>query len=450
VPTCAHHPQQDLRVGFYGNNLNLAFNVVLFLSRAGFNCTWLGFTKSSADPQDSPSWQGSSFQMLRRRIILGDNPLFNPLSSEYPTIKSKIATACRDLDILFLSEDGPCWFYEQRLPKIFVSQGGDLQDFPFFIQRALQQLFARPTILFSASPRSSSVYSSLSCNVSYKGRTKLFTPYSNLCRVFLAKLLRQYYQRRGLRLCDKLFITPNQLFIIDRLRIPPSKVYFAPLPSFSKYISRARIRRPPNDALDIVKTITSSHLVLFSPTRILLGSKSKPYAKHNDYLIKSLKLLSIDQLSRLKLVLVRKGTPCDLSAIDSLIVSLRLTQHILWIPPQPSFHLVNFYKLDNLIICDQYSSNIAYLGAIGREASLHGKLLLTAFSHLNSFYYGADLPPHVFPCFTPEDIASSIVSILSLDKSQLNQYSLMAKQWFMRWHSPSASVRKFIYSSFPH
>jgi glycosyltransferase involved in cell wall biosynthesis len=438
---------KTLKVGFFGNNLNLAFNVVTFLARAGFHCTWIGFAKSSMSPQDDPSWQGCSLDTLSCRVILGDDPLFNPLSPEYRLIKSKIARTCRDLDILFLSEDGPSWFIGEKLPKYFVSQGGDLQDFPFFINRAVQHSIS---CLFNHCPNPISIFPAHvhSLNTSRNLSSSILKRSLSTLSIFIAKSLRQLYQRRGLHLCDKLFITPNQISITDRLHIPRNKTRFVPIPTFAKTIPSLHSRHSANEHLDYVTSLSCSYLVFFSPTRILLKSKAKIYPKHNDYLIRSLALLSKNHLDSIKLVLVRKGSSADLSTLDSLIEFLGLTRNIHWIPEQPAFQLSNFYKINNLVVCDQYSDKLAYLGAIGREATCHGKLLLTAFSGWNSLYYGADLPPHVFPCFNPNDIASSISSIVSLDRSEFSDVSRLAQQWYQRWHSPSAAIRQFIHSIF--
>jgi glycosyltransferase involved in cell wall biosynthesis len=441
-------PSKSLKVGFYGNNINLAFNVVNFLTRAGFHCTWIGFANSSISPQDNPSWQGKSLDMIPRRVILGNNPLFNPLSSEYRVIKSKISSLCRDIDILFMSEDGPCWFADQKLPKFFVSQGGDLQDYPFFLQRTLLQLFTCPSSLFLRSTYSLPVQAVSSISPCRNKFSLRYNRIASILLTFSAKLLRQFYQRRGLHLSDKLFITPNQISITDRLHISRTKIHFLPLPSFVNSISHTQSASSCNESLNFVENLSHSKLILFSPTRVLLESKAKVFAKYNNYLIKSLSLLSNERLSQLQLVLIRKGSYDDLSRLDTQIDSLSLSQNVCWIPEQPAFELVNFYRIKNLIICDQFSDKLAYLGAIGREASHHGKPLLTAFSDWNSLYYGLDFPPHVFPCFCPEDISCSIDTIMSLDQQQLSILSSKAKHWYKRWHSPSASIKRFIHTTF--
>ena len=440
--------KRNLRVGFYGNNLNLAFNVVAFLTRLGFHCTWIGFTNSSQNPQDDPPWQGCSLDSLRHRVVLGHDSLFNPFSRDYPLIKQKINAACSELDVLFLSEDGPCWFLDQHIPKYFISQGGDLQDFPFFFQRTLVHFPHLITSFFSSLSFSASRCSYSTNSPNQNIRLNLKSLFSVAVKLFIAKSCRQYYQRRGLRLCEKVFITPNQQSIVRTLRIPDSKVNYLPLPTFAKYTSKPD-RLDLNSSLETVRKLSLSRLILFSPSRILLPSSAKPYAKYNHFLLHALSSFSTQDLSRIILVLVRKGSSRDLAKFDDMINHLGLSNSVVWIPPQPAYLLSSFYKLDNLVVCDQFSDNIAYLGAIGRESSLHGKLILTAFSQWNSLYYGSDMPPHVYSCFSSEDIAYSIQSILSLEPAKIACISSLAKRWYHRWHSPSASLRRFILSCFP-
>lgn len=420
-----------MKLAIYGNNLNVGYFFARSFRQLGVDAKLLYVEERL--PQDRPGWWIKDEELDRACLIDVGKPFdiarLRSLASD-PRIAELYALAST-FDVILFMQDGPAIFSELPHPaKVFMSQGGDLQNMPF----ALDQYLNFKTML-----------SVLRGQQKFGGRqasgerapVSTFSKLRNALALFKKHMLRQLRQRRGLRQCARWICQPNQIELIERLSYPLDNVSFLPLPHFLD---------PAQDADPELECRYGGYDIVFlHPTRqLFLPLDRNPYMKGNDKLLRGYADFISTAKLKTRLILVRKGRAGDLAAADDLIREVGLTEHIEWLEDMPNTQLRRFYLLENCVVCDQYESALGYLGAIGREASIHGCPLVTTFEPHNRLLYGDDLPPHVFPAKSVEEIREAMVQIAALTPAERSALRREGKDWALRNHAPSVLVPKYL------
>jgi len=116
-----------------------------------------------------------------------------------------------------------------------------------------------------------------------------------------------------------------------------------------------------------------------------------------------------------------------------------------WLPEMENLRLRAYYKLDNLIVCDQFSPSLAGVGNIGKEATFFGKLLITGYENWNQkYFFGSDIPPHIYPALSEKQILSAMMAISQLGREQIIKIGVDARAWYRRNLHSDILVPKYV------
>lgn len=415
-----------MRIGIYGNNLNIGYFFAREFAGRGHDAKLYYFHEEHA--QDRPEWWLD--EDVDRSLLIdfgadADVSKWHPLRAS-ERIRQLYALASR-CDVLLLLQDGPALFSELDHPnKVFLSVGGDLQNFPFALQQYLNIRTLRTFALDRPKQATAGRQSS---------RTSIL---GSGARAIQKHALRQWRQRKGLRQCRRWICAPNQESLIKRLKYDMASVAFLPFPYFGP------VEFSPRDAA-LARSYAGYDVVFIHPTRqLFLPLDDNPYRKDNDKLIDGFDALIKDGTPRVRLLLVRKGRAADLDAMERMIEEKNLSEHVEWIDEIPNPKLRQYYLLENSVICDQYNSNLGYLGAIGREASCHGCPVITGFTPKNALYFGEDLPPHVYPALSAAEVEAAMRTYWKLSQDERRQLRLGARAWAKRQLTPESLIPRYL------
>lgn len=396
-----------MRVGFYGNNLNQGYFFVRALAEFGIDAKL--FLPNYNFAQESHEWWmgGDMDEDLLYRI----NHRFNltypePLKSEPRLLK--LYEVASTFDIIILMEDGPAVFSEfNERPKVFLSQGSDLQILPFLLEyHGVKESWGKSFLgLLESKKRRQHRF-----NVEYWRNS-------------------QERQRLGIRQCARLLCSPHQLPIVNKLKYPKENVRTLPILMYSQYL--AQVER--GEVADLASQFSKYETVFFHPTRqMYLPINNDIYLKRNDQLIRGYAAYLNASRKESILLMIEKGRNEDIKASRDLISQLGLSDKVRWIPEIPNRSLRSYFSLDNIVICDQFSENLATLGNIGREATYYGAPLITAFKDYNYLVYGSDMPPNLLPATTSSEIALAMLKIEGTDSKERAVNKELTKSWFIR------------------
>ena len=140
---------------------------------------------------------------------------------------------------------------------------------------------------------------------------------------------------------------------------------------------------------------------------------------------------------------MRKGREHDIRQSEKLVRELGIGDAVEWLPEMPNKALRAYYTLPRVVVCDQFSPHLAVLGNIGREASYFGRPLITAFRPWNRLRYGDDLPEHVLPAQTADQILDAMRTLAGMTDEERTSLSGAATAWFARNHAEKSTLGKW-------
>ncbi len=393
------------RVAFYGNNLNVGYRFVRYLSQAGWHAH-LYCIKYPSQQEQHHWW---SKEPLESELVtyVPDFTLCRVCRlTSAPEIRA-LYDQVRHFDVLMVAETGPALFSElPEVPKIFFSFGADLQLLPFLVKRKAD-LVGR-------------------VRRSLRGPRAAWVEFLEL--VGFAR--QQQRQRKGIRQARKLILSTHQLPLAEQLGIPRERVEL----SLSIPMNVDMLRDVPETEVERLRAQYGRlDTVFLHPTRhMYLRLDGDVYLKDNDKLLRAFARFVHRTQCRTRLLMVRKGRAEDLSESERLVARLGIGAQVEWLPEMSNRTLRAFYSLDNVVVCDQFNPNIAMLGNIGREASFFGRPLITAFGSHNLAAFADDWPPHVFAADTENAIEQALHAASSLDAAAREELAQQARAWFDR------------------
>jgi glycosyltransferase involved in cell wall biosynthesis len=428
-----------MRVAFFGNNLNAGFNFVRALRELGTEAEL--FFIPSEHRQDRPDWWDAQstprcawVHTLDDFDAASEEP-FASLGGDAPLVTHapvrRLYDALRGYDLVVASENGPALLSEfDATPKVFLSFGFDLQVLPFYVS-----IYCRPAITSIVREHWRRMLN---------GQRSLRDLRNDL-RDYVNGLGRRYYrvqqrQRRGIRQCAVVLCAPYQRRLARRIGVPGRRITHLPLlPMDPRQLAEvdeglvAELRRRYVDA----------DLLLLHPTRQFYRRENgNRFLKDNDKLLRAFARFVHGTQRRVRLVLVEKGR--DLDDARRLIRELALAASVEWIPELPNYRLRAYYRLPQLVVCDQFNPQLASLGNIGREASFFGRPLVTAFGADNAIVYPGDPPPHVFPAQTEAQVLASLQRVAALSPGDREAMGLAARAWFHRHFDSANAVPRYL------
>lgn len=400
-----------MRLAFYGNNFNMGYFFVKAFRKYGIEAHL--FNRDYPLKQEHHKWWTDE-ELRSDWVTQIDHPgewlWAAPNLSRLKGVRDLYA-ALEGFDVLMMAEDGPALFSGlSGIKKVFIAFGSDLQVLPF-----VNRIFLKPRDTFRRT------HDELK-----KGHLRAI-PVALMDYVRYPRL--QALQRKGLRQCDALFCYGGHLQpLVKELGIDAERVHYLNLPMANwMYLGQ--------DDPELIEQLRQQYaqveLLFLHPTRqFYLRRDSSPYLKDNDKLFHAYARYLTMTKKRVKLLLLEKGV--HLEAAKQLVKKLGLEEAVEWLPEMPNKVLRAYYHLEQVVVCDQYSPHLG-TGNIFREATYYGKLIITSFNlDWNRMLYGDDLPPHVFPAQTAEEILAAMQEIEQLPPQAWQQRSEAAKAWFKR------------------
>lgn len=408
---------------FLGNNLNQSVLLAMQMETSGLHAKAVVYEGDLG--QDKPehwSYEDPDFWETSEVIIrLDARPSSRrPWFGENRVRRNKLKKIVNDFDVVILREDFPAligsWAKRRGKTVVFYSQGGDLQLLP-------TEWHHLPVV-----------------NV---GRARCWSRLPrNIC-AWLGSVLLGKRQLRSLRQSDLIFHAPYQVEILADLKLlnVRRKAFTCPA---------VPTQQPPCDqdsgrmreALGIFR---EKDFVLVQPARQYWASRPwDKFNKRNDVLLMATRILVDSGFRDFCLALVEKGFQEDIQASKELIRSLNLDDQVIWLPELKSWELSALYSNSNAIICDQFGS-LPSLGAIGREAALHGRPLVTNYSTMENEMFSQPAP-HVWSATSAEQVVASIIEIKNLlkDESLSAGFSRVAMEWANRELHPKRVVEALV------
>jgi glycosyltransferase involved in cell wall biosynthesis len=406
------------KIAFYGNNLNHGYFFVRNLARLGIEAKL--FCIDYPYDQEHPWWWTD--EKLDSNLVCSLKTKGFSLGTGRPLLTlseiQELYDAVKQYDILMMMEDGPALFSElDGIKKIFFSAGGDLQLLPF-----LMDVYYKPEMIMRE----------LLNNI--KGirrggvRNSLRRSYSYLKTVLYSTRI-QSRQRKGLHQCHAMICSPHQRELIRRLGLDLDMVHYLPFPMDGSVLSEV----DEEEVAVLQRKYEGIDALFFHPTRqFYLRENHDPYLKDNDKLIYAYAKI-VERTNRAtRLLLLAKGREKDIACSQTLIEKLNLKNHVEWLPEMPGKKVRSYYRLPNVVVCDQFSPNLAILGNVGREASFYGLFTITAFAECNHLYYQDDWPPHVFPAHAVDEIVEGMLKVIGMNSAEKDALREKGVQWYSR------------------
>lgn len=388
-------------IGIVGNNLNGALMAADGLARRGVDATAFGF--SSDHPQDQAGWIG--LERPARLRIAGKRPEAGlPWVGQNAVRRCELHQAVSECTALVLREDAPSLFLGDPRPKVFWSQGADLQVRPFLVSNALHGLG-----------------STVSDDLNGFGDIRKIA--RQAIRLALAPQ-RQVRQRRGLMEATQLWISPYQIPLVESLRLRLDRVRLMPNPVGP---------RPSTPLLErelfLIHAIDQlPRPIFFHPTRVnFLRDDGDVFKKDNDKLLRAFREYCHGGGSG-TLVLCRKGRPSDLTALGSMLERFNLNGRTRWIPESRGVAIRRVMELDGVVVLDQFSPRLPSLGSIGREAGVAGAPLVTSYDSQEDAMY-ASSPPFVFPSNSEATILEHLWQLASWRQGDFESLASISAAW---------------------
>ncbi len=417
------------KIAFYGNNLNFGYFFVKHFTEFGLQAK-LFLIEYPCAQELHEWWTDKEVDTNIVRIVnsTGFKCGGRKRLRNIPEIR-QLYEEVKAFDVIMMMEDGPALFSElEGVKKVFLSAGADLQIFPFLLR-----------VCYSPKDVLKKLMSNLGL-VLLGNMKAMFNSYSYICEI-LSNFRFQSRQRKGLHQSDALICAPHQKVLIDQLNLCHNKIHYLTAPMDTSIL--AEIYQDMVCLLE--KKYADLDILFFHPTRqFYLKEYNDKFMKDNDKLLYAYARFLKNTTRRVRLILILKGREKDIAHSQRLIRQMNLEDYVEWLPEMPNKKLRAYYSLEKVVVCDQYSPNLATLGNIGREATFYGKILITAFADWNKAYYGQDLPPNVFPAHTIDNIFSAMKKVTSLSREEIEKLRYAAILWFHRNLAKETLLPKYI------
>ena len=415
-----------MRIAIWGNNLNYGYELAAEFTSLGHDAQVI--LPLPSQYLDLPTWWKPEAEIDSTLIIEVKRPnINNPLPMQFRPSVIKINRLIRNYDCVIVREDGPAVLARKlNCPKIFISQGADIQLRPFILRTFFGRDATRQLLKFAID----SIKYKHGMNRSLLLRRFVWHIFSRMKR-FPGAIIEQARQRQGLRNSDLVIIAPYEVDLAKSLDISEEKIQL--LTSFAS--SQASNTKKVLGGIDIPAFVRNKSYVFLHLTRMMfIDLSGDKFLKCNDNLIRAYaKFLGegSERKSKSLLVLVEKGRPEDLASAKSLILNLGIFDNVLWMSDMKNTDIHEYLALSNVILCDQFSPNVSSLGNLSREAIWAGAPLITAMSseELNLF---SSPPPNLFQALTIGEILNAMVETTSLTQDDRKRMKEQSKTWAMR------------------
>lgn len=413
-----------MKVAVYGNNLNQGYWLVRNLRRCGMEAILL--MRPYNYRQEYHDWW--SDQAWCEEWVYSVDVADHEINSLEPLVANeavrKAYDRVRDVDILFLSEDGPAFFCELNgVKKVFRSAGADLQLIPFH-----HRLNCRPSLYLDALKRG--YQSARDCTTNGGGISCLWAfkaewgVTADLCARYRCY---QERQRRGLRQSAALIISNDQRPLVRKLGLGGIPTFCLPMPMDVDNLAEGATESSP----ELVRKYQDVDVLFFHPTRqfFVKGDRNK-YKKGNDRLIAAYAAYLKSARKRSKLILCEKGRAVDIEAAKQLVLDLGVEEQVEWIAETPNKLLRDYYRLEKTVVCGSFDRNFQRLANVGREASFYGCPIITAFGEDYRQGYFDKEPPHVFHALAKDEIVDAMIAADGMTLNVRRRLRKQSRAWF--------------------
>jgi glycosyltransferase involved in cell wall biosynthesis len=391
-----------MKVHLYGNTLNNAYNLTVFLRKHGIDAT-LFLDNHSPAAQDYPSWEDSDLTLDKLPNWIKYYPT-KPFFLLPNRITRKMIKDFGKCDVALVSCFGPIVAMKAKVPFVFYSVGSDLNSIN--ILEELKSLFNSPATLKAKLMRVVKIitYSPLQKIAIQKRANKILVLMGYQVNTYINKFNLQHKTTKGRLAWD-----------INKYAVEVDKNLF------EKY-----------KAFDIVFFMIARH----NFASIYLDPKG------NDKFLRAFSSF-VKEKKNVKLILINKGTDVHLS--KKIIDNLAIGHYIEWVEQMDKNGVRAFESMPNCVVVDQFwhdNLDVRYpldkgnlkmgFGSGAIEALAASKPLITAFTD-DDFYEG-NRPP-VLSAFTEKEIEIRLHEVYNMTNQERQSMGKLGYDFVYRWHN---------------
>lgn len=399
-----------MKVHLYGNILNNAYNLAIFLRRKGVEAE-VFLDNSSSLSQDFPWWEDPTLDK--------DNL---PPWIHYYAVKPNFLFPQKELkcliqefakcDVALVCGWGPIIAKRAKVPFFFYSYGGDLIITAFWesfrgIAREVLEL-KKPA-----------------------GIKSLFL-YSRM-------------QRRAIQSANRIGIGMGYQVnnYVVPLGIYNKMVKFRLAWDIEKY-------RVPEDRM-LANKYRNFDFVCFCPARQSWTSVWKD-TKGNDKWFKAFARFVRERKPNVRVVCIEKGT--DLARSKQLVLDLGISDYVEWIPEMNKDGIRAYNSISNVVVVDQFWHDKWYLkypgdkakprmgfGSASIEALSAERILITSF--FDEDFYGGISPP-IFHAFSEDQIYARLIEIQGLGSEERTKIGRLGYEFAKKYHGWESTTDLYI------
>jgi len=383
---CDERRAEPLRISLYGNALNLAFMLGVFLRRKGHETTV--FVNSTVSEHDHPRWECIPEHELAsvtirpvdinvKRLLLGGRA------------ERRFRHDLAEADVVQTFGESVTWSAGCGSPDTVLSIGDDLDILPFRQDGMRMKVYA--AVLRRAQRR---------------------------CRAVCYTMPPQEESCRKLGLANARFF-PSA--------IPIDSARWSPLTRAERSRARNRLNIPENA------------LVVFQPSRQEWTCPESPGSNHkgNDRFLRAYARFVQGPGKDAWLVAVTKGR--DVGISQQLAGHLGIKDRIRWIPQQNKAGLRECLGTSD-IVADQFT--YGFYGISALEAMAVGRPVLVYLDSHGLREFGEE-PPPVVSVHTEEEIYAALCWLIE-DRSGAKAIGAQAREWIIRHHGWEPVVDRYL------
>ncbi len=401
-----------MKVHLYGNTLNNAYNLTIFLRKLGIDAECFLDDHSSAS-QDYPWWEDKDLSPTNLPAWIHYYPT-KPFFLFPSKNTKKMIKDFGKCDVALVSCFGPIVAMKANVPFVFYTVGGDLNCIDvkeelisvFRTQSSLKAKFLRLVKILTYTPL----------------QKKAIINYADKIMVLMGYQINPYIKKFNL---ESKTIKARLAWDINKYSIEPDTILYEKYKTF-----------------DIVFFMIARHAF----SSIWLDVKG------NDKFLRAFASFVTNGNKNVKLILVNKGVDVHLS--KKIISDFGIDKYVEWVEQMDKDGVRAYESMPNCVVVDQFWHDdlaIRYpldkgnlkmgFGSGAIEALAASKPLITAFTE--KAFYEENMPPILY-AFTEKEIEGRLHEVYNMTNEEKEAMGKKGFEFIYKWHDYTNVLNLYI------
>ncbi|MFW5982900.1 MAG: glycosyltransferase [bacterium] len=367
-----------MKILFVGNQGNTGYRFVKWLRASGTNAC-LAIPKNSHLKRSLPEWQTPELKNGYPNWIIQ----FRERRYPYFLPNDKLKKLSREYDILLTTGMYILPVLKLKKPVGFLPVGADITQVPFASDSILEEIYS-------------------------------------------------YLYRKRIRKVTRIFTEQKDCIWAARLLGQGEKIEKIPF-----WVDVNEIKRNINNVLlkELQQKYKNYDCVFYNPSRKNMNPEKVNY-KGSEKLLRAYSRF-IQNYSGKKIVMICGLHGDDVDGFQQEVKKLRLSEAVEFVDHLSLPDLHAYMALDNLVVFDQFTRDLATLGGVAREALSLGRIVVTSTDVANHEFiesYGKNCP--LMPAFTEEQIYERMKEVVALTHEEFVAKSREIMHWsenYLHW-----------------